>query len=282
MQITRNNSNDEAYEIMFDDLIKDVFGVSFAPWFARKLWDARYESHSVIENGRMLANACIYKTQMKVRGNPFYALQLGAVATREEVRGNGLSRLLMEHILARYPDTPAFLGANPSVAEFYPRFGFRPVQTYCPQIKAAIDNDTAGAVRLNPDDAAVIKAVQSRKMYSNAMDSLNTQPIQMFHLLLDYPDAIYHLPGCGAMVVAEQNGETLWIADVIAQAPVSLDALFKELPFRAVQRVEFGFCPDWLGVAPEWSAMDARKEPYFIRGAWDLPERFRFPMLSET
>lgn len=282
MRITMNNHNDKGYETMFGDLIKDIFGFSFAPWFERKLWDYRYESYSVIESGIMLANICIYKTEMNVCNKPFYALQLGGVATRKDERGKGLSRLLMEHILAKYPNIPAFLGANPSVTGFYPRFGFRPVQTYHPQVKAGINNGSYNAIKLNLDDTAVIKAIHNRKMHSHVLEGFNTQSIQIFHLLLDYPDAIYHLPGCGAIVVAEQKDDTLFIADVIAEPPVPFDTLQKELPFNGVRGVEFGFCPDWLGVSPEWMPVDRAKEPYFIRGEWNLPPKFRFPVMSET
>ena len=282
MHITMNNCNDVDYEMMFDNLIKAVFGFSFAPWFERKLWDNRYESYSVIENDRMLANICIYKTEMTVSGKPFYALQFGGVATRKDERGKGLSRLMMEHILAKYPDTPAFLGANPSVTDFYPRFGFHLVQTYHPHLEVAINNENCNAIKLSLDDTTVIEAIHSRKMRSNALDSLNTQSIQIFHLLLDYSDAIYHLPNCAAIVVAEQKGDALFIADIIAETPVLFDTLQKELPFNGVKSVEFGFCPDWLDVNPEWTPVDMEKEPYFIRGEWNLPEKFRFPTMSET
>ena len=282
MRITMNNCNDKDYEIMFDNLIKEVFGFSFAPWFERKLWNDRYESYSIIENKRMLANICVYKTEMTVCGKPFHALQFGGVATRTDKRGKGLSRLLIEHILTKYPDTSAFLGANPSVTDFYQRFGFRPVQTYHPYIEVAINNENCNDVKLSPDDTTVIKAIHSRKIHSHTLDSLNTQSIQQFHLLLDYPDAIYQLPNCGAIVVAEQEGDALFVADVIVKMTIPFDTLQKELPFDGVHSVEFGFCPDWLDVNPEWKPVDMAKEPYFIRGEWNLPEKFRFPTMSET
>jgi GNAT superfamily N-acetyltransferase len=282
MQITMNNHNNKVYTELFCEFIKDIFCFSFAPWLERKLWDERYESYSVIDNGRMLANICVYKTEMNVCGKPFYTLQFGGVAVRKEKRSMGLSRLLTEYILEKYNNIPVFLGANSRVTKFYPRFGFRPVQTYHPKIQAAINNSQCNAIKRGPDDITVIQAIQCRTMYSNTLDSLNTQPIQMFHLLLDYSDAIYHLPDHDTIVVAEQNGDKLFIADVIAKTPISFDTLQKELPFNGIQCVEFGFCPDWLGVDPEWEPVDMAEEPYFICGEWNLPEKFRFPIISET
>ena len=51
-----------------------------------------------------------------------------------------------------------------------------------------------------------------------------------------------------------------------------LDLYKPALPFFGETRVEFGFCPEWLGVTPNWEPVDAEKEPFFIYGEWDLPD----------
>ena len=250
-------------------------------WLERKLWDTRYESHAIVEDGRMLSNICLYKTDMLVSGKPIRVHQLGGVATRKEARGQGLSRALMEHVLGLSPNIPVFLGANPSVLEFYPRFGFRPVQLHRPELETAVDNAVT-PVRLSPDDPRVSRMLKANALRSGVLESLNTQPVQMFHLLLDYPDDIYYLRESDALVVASAKQERLFIAGVMAERPTAFEQIRKELPFSGIRRVEFGFCPDGLGVSPQWVPMDGEAEPYFVRGDWSLPEHFRFPALSET
>lgn len=280
--IAMNNHNDSAYEAMFDDLIRDTFGFSFAPWLARRLWDARYESYSVIENGHMLANICVFKADITLRGRQRRAHQLGGVATRGAERGKGLSRLLMEHILNKYPETPAFLFANPSVLDFYPRFGFRPAPDYRPFLLAEIDNADLRPIKLDAEHPRLEAALRERGAYSSILDCLNTYSIQVFHLLLDYPEGIYHLPKSDVVLVAEQKGDCLFIADVIAKAPVAFERIRAELPFSGIRRVEFGFCPDWMGVSPDWQMANAREDPFFLRGEWDLPSEYCFPTMSKT
>jgi GNAT superfamily N-acetyltransferase len=282
MNITVSRNNNPAYERQFDELIKEVFCFSFAPWFDRKLWDERYESYSIIQDGTMLSNVCICKTDMLIRGQTIRAHQFGAVATRESERGKGLSRLLMDYILSLYPDVPAFLYANPSVIDFYPRFGFRQAPALLPGIVVTINNTLGRAIKYSPDDELIIHMLGGRRIYSSIADSVNTQPVQIFHLLTDYRDDIYYLPKCGAMIVAEQELGRLFLADVVTPEPISFDELKKELPFSGVAYVEFGFCPDWLGVDPQWERADAGKEPFFLRGNWDLPEAYRFPAMSAT
>ena len=173
MNITANQQNDPAYESLLDDLIREIFGFSFAPWFERKLWDQHYESFSIIQDNKMIANACIYKTDLLINGQTLRAHQFGAIATRKDQRGKGLSRLLIEHILSLYPDTPAFLFANPSVTDFYPRFGFCQVQTYSPCISVTLDNSPDTAIKYGPDDDFVRKMLYSKRIYSNIVDSLH-------------------------------------------------------------------------------------------------------------
>ena len=282
MNITTNSQNDPTYESLLDDLIQEVFGFSFAPWFRRKLWDERYESYSIIADNIMLANVCIYKADLLINRQPFRAHQFGAITTRKNKRGKGLSRLLMEHILSLYTDTPAFLFANPSVIDFYPRFGFRQVQTYSPGLAITINNTSNKAVKYSPDDDFVRKMLYDKRVMSNIVDSNNMQPIEIFHLIMAYSDGTYYLPDCDALIIAKQKDNTLFLADIITQKPLTFDTLAKELPFKGVKYVEFGFCPDWLGVAPSWEPVDGSEEPFFIYGDWNLPETFCFPAMSVT
>jgi len=271
---------------MFDALINEIFGISFDTWLERKLWGERYVSYSIIDNGKMIANLCIYDNDMVVGGERFRAIQLGAVCTRESARGKGYSRRLMERVLSDYSDVPAFLFANKSVIDFYPRFGFRQVQSFKPVLKTGFTDimGTAGesAVKLNVDDPVVTDAVKSRNCYSNILDCLNTASIQMFHLLKDYPDDIFHLPESGMVIVAYQENNKLFIADVISEKPVTFEKIKAELPFNGIETVEFGFCPDWLDVSPVWEPVPLNEVMFFIKGKWNLPDVFRFPAMSET
>jgi len=280
MTISINSGNDPIYTAAFDDLVQEVFKFSFKPWLERNLWDQRYESHSIMEDGKMLANVCIFKTDMLVRGQPVRAHQFGAVATRASQRGKGLSRMLIEHVLDMYPNVPSFLGANDTVTEFYTRFGFRPVQTYRPVMDIAIDN--IASEKCTIDDDIVQKALYGRRAYSSLVDSVNTETVQICQMLTNpkYKNHIYFLAKCGVVIVARQVGETLFLSDVICgDGSITFDDIAKELPFSGVIRVEFEFCPDWLGVTTKWEPLN---EPYFICGDWNLPEYFRFPALSET
>jgi len=282
MNIAVNKQNNPAYEAMFDSLIQEVFGFSFEPWLEYGLWDDRYESYSVIENGKILSNICIFKSELLINSEKILAIQLGAVATRKTERGKGLSRLLMEHVLTLYPNTPAYLFANSRVVDFYPKFGFRQVQTYIPTLSVQINNTKHSAQKCDLDDEIVEEMLLSRNVHSNFIDCTNSYSIQMFHLIMSHSEDIYYLPNCNAVVVATEKNGTLFLVDVMSKHPVSFKSIAAELPFVEVHTVEFGFCPNWLNVSPKWKPTDMNAEPFFVRGEWNLPEKFRFPIMSTT
>jgi len=282
IEITLNNQHNPKYEALFDNLIQEVFGFSFSPWLERKLWGENYESYSVIENGKMLSNVCVYKSDMIVQGKTIKTNRFGAVATRKDSRGKGLSRTLMEHILSIYPNTPALLTANSTVTDFYPRFGFRQAQVYKPEVTSLINNDPNKAIKYKLDDKKFMSLLYGRNCYSKIVDCIGTQSTQIFHLIMEYSEDIYYLQNLDVAVIAEQDSNRLLLVDVIAKKPISFETLKQELPFTNVEVVEFGFSTDWLGVSPSWIPLDMEDEPFFIRGEWNLPEYYRFPLMSET
>jgi len=99
---------------------------------------------------------------------------------------------------------------------------------------------------------------------------------------MDYDEDIYLLPESNAIVVAYQTDEHLFIADIIAMKPVTFEQIKAELPFTGIEKIEFGFCPDWLDVKPTWEPVSMTDVMFFVKGEWNLPEAFRFPATSET
>jgi predicted acetyltransferase len=101
MQIAFNNGNDKDYQTMLNNFLKRIF-FNFQFWYDLNLWDENYESYSIIENDEIVSNICVYKTQLIFNAKQYPALSIGAVATKQEYRGRGLSRLLMEQFIGKY------------------------------------------------------------------------------------------------------------------------------------------------------------------------------------
>lgn len=281
MNITMMNHYEPAHGAMLNERMTEAFGFSFADWFALGQWTEQYEVYSIIDGGRILSNVGVYKTELLVRGQSIQALQIGGVATAADCRGRGYLRRIMEHIFQKYPETPAFLHANDSVTQFYPRFGFRRVWEGKPTVTVSLDNDIL-PIKLRLSDERISRAMAARGVYSNVLDCVGTQTVQVFHQLMDCGDDTYLLPDLDAVVIAKQRGDQLMISDVMASRRISLDALCAHLPFAGVRRIEFGFCPDWLSAEPDWARIESDDEALFVRGDLALPDKFRFPVTSLT
>ena len=272
------NSYDPDYAARLNPLVREIFDFDFDFWFRRGFWTEKYESYSLTGGDRIIAHVGVARQKVRVGDKTFLAIQLGAVACVPEERGNGHVRRLIDNILRRYPGTPAFLYANDSVTEFYPKFGFRPAEEQLPVAAAVIDNDIAPE-RCAPEELREL-AMKRRRPASDLFDVLDGGEIRCFHLFGEYADKLYRL-GPDLAVAAEREGETLKLYELFAERPVHWSKVRKLLPFGGIKRVEFGFSPDRFGVEFEWET-PKKSAGLFLRGDWDLPEHFRIPLFAHT
>ena len=97
-----------------------------------------------------------------------------------------------------------------------------------------------------------------------------------------YDGCFYYFEAEDAIIVAELDGATLRICDVLARTTFDLRSYLPRGAKDAAIRVEFGFTPDvWWPDARVIA--DYTDSPLFVRGAHRLPEvPFKFPMLAQT
>lgn len=266
------------YKKQLNELATEVFGFSFGRWQEQGLWDGDFECYSIIENGIMLANVSIYWMKLLINGIPKEYLQISTVATREEHRGKGLSRKLMEYIFNRYPETPDFLVGNDSVREFYPKFGFTAVIDKQPYVECSLQKQ-GEMLRLDITDPKIDFYLKGRTQYSGIFDCTNRYSINWFHLLYRYPKRIYEIPQLGLMLVAMQDNNILHIMDIAATKPVSFSQLIPQLHFDGVDTIEFGFNPDWLDVDYHTRDNEMEDSTLFVKGDFEVGTDYILPSM---
>ncbi len=118
---------DAALQAAFCDYVPQVFkSIDFRRWCEWGEWNDDYRAFAVVEDGRVLANVSVMRMRLRLEGRDVTGFQLGAVGCLPSRRGRGLSRGVMEAALDFCGDAPVLLFANPTVLDYYPRFGFAP------------------------------------------------------------------------------------------------------------------------------------------------------------
>ena len=161
--------------------------------------------------------------------------------------------------------------------EFYPRFGFRRAEDFLPVAEERLLPCPA-ARRITPDEARPL--LEKRCQFSRVFDAADGLPIHLFHLYGECRDHIWQLSGETA-AVAIQEGSTLRLLDVFGSRPTEWSEVRTRLPFSGIERIEFGFTPDFLKVDFHWERRPESRN-LFLHGDFGLPEQFCFPALLET
>jgi predicted N-acetyltransferase YhbS len=259
----------------------------FRRWYARGGWTPGYEAHALAEGGELLANVSVMRMRLVIGGRELRGAQLGAVGSVPEVRGRGLVRPLLEHVLARLePEADlVFLYANESVLDFYPRFGFRRVQESVFELEGALDPAPAPALRLDLDDpsqrAAWLGACAGSLPPTERFGVRDYGSVALWHACNFYPRDVRVLDGGEAYAVAVQRDDTLHLLDLAAPGLFDLLPVLPRLLTGPIARVRFGFCPErWC---PRARAVGPNDEALFVRGSISLPaEPFALPVLAQT
>ena len=190
MRLIRDYMQNAAARAALGALTQAAFGFDFEAWVARGFYArGAYVPYSFEEDGRILSNVSVNRMEFCLNGEKRRWLQIGTVATREDMRGQGLARRLVEIALADSMDgcDGVYLFANPEAAGFYEKCGFARGIEYRSFPRAEACSDTnARFVPVNPKDeralAAYQRAVRETKPYA-ALWQENGFGLAMFYTM---------------------------------------------------------------------------------------------------
>lgn len=231
MRLIRGYMQDAAARAALGALTQAAFGFDFEAWAARGFCaHGAYVPYSFEEDGRILSNVSVNRMEFCLNGEKRRWLQLGTVATREDMRGRGLARRLVEIALADSMDgcDGVYLFANPEAAGFYEKCGFTRGIEYrsFPRAEAYLNTDArlssmrergdscaearldtgARFVPVNPGDeralAAYQRAVRETKPYA-ALWQENGFGLAMFYTM--NAENAYYCPALDAYAVVEDG-----------------------------------------------------------------------------
>jgi predicted N-acetyltransferase YhbS len=279
---------DHHWHEAFIDYVPRVFArASFRRWYRLGGWNEDYVAFSIADGTDIVASASLQRMNIVLRGEWLTGWQLGAVGVVPQWRGRGLQRRIMQRLLGSVDEKDiVFLFANDTVLDFYPLFGFKRVieSVFAAEYDVEPASEPLRALSIDrADDLALLARVAAAAAPTTREFAARSYGgVLLWYWANFYDGCFYYCEAEDAIIVAELDGATLRICDVLARTPFDLRSYLPRVVKHDAQRVEFGFTPDvWWPDARVIA--DYMESPLFVRGAHRLPEApFKFPMLAQT
>jgi len=288
-QVVENYRDYELLIMKFHEFISMVFpNISFKEWYLKGFWTENYIPFSIIESGKIISSASAAIMEVIYQGQNKKAIQIGAVGTLPECRNQGLSRLLMDHIINKYEDDVDFffLHANETVLEFYPKFSFRSIKENSFEMISNIPKPTFSARKLNIDDkgdySLLIKLISNRKLVTKLFGAKNYTFITMWHIINLYKNNLFYLEKEELVVIKNEKADTMYIVDVIFGRPFNFNLVLPNfISSDSIKSIKYYFPPDQLKY--NYDKIVKEDTGLFILGNLELENmQFRYPETAVT
>lgn len=239
-----------ALRASFNRLAGTTFCLDFEPWYQHGFWTEKYNPYSIIYKGEVIANISVNQMELIKNGEVKHYIQLGTVMTDANYRNQGLSRKLMEQILAEYQGKTdgIYLFANQTVLNFYPKFGFQKETEWQYYMELETKENTSVkeesvkkvSMETKEDWQKFISIIQSS--VSNSSFDFKQSELTMFYLSSFMKDCVYYIPDQNAYVVAEQDNSILYLKQIYATKEIKPEQIATAFA-PAVKKVILEFTP---------------------------------------
>lgn len=284
--IIKLDRHDDALRASFNRLAEATFGLNFEGWYQNGFWGDNYAPYCAVEDGQVLANVSVNRTDLQVDGQTYRIRQLGTVMTAESHRNQGLIRAIMGRVQQELADADGvYLFANDEVLDFYPKFGFARDTEYV-HTKAVSQTTARTAVPVpmdGPADWAVLQQAMDRSAVQSACTMVDNPGLIFFYASQFLKDNVFYLPALDAHVIAEEEDGSLLLHQIFCPEAVSIDAV--TAAFGAdITQVTLGFTPqDPSGFTAE--ELHEEDTTFFVQGDFFRnfgAKRLRIPTLSHA
>ena len=235
-----------------------------------------------------MSNISVNVIDFLVKGEKRTYIQIGTVMTDPEHRDQGLSRLLLEKVLAKWRGKCdlIYLFANNSVLDYYPKFGFSRVEEYQYSKETNLRISQSKATKLNMLDNQN-KALLFNKADQSApfspLSMIDNASLVMFCYTAIQENNVYYIDELDAVVVADFEQDTLYLKDVFCETEVPLDKVISALASKETRKVVLGFTPNDKASFDE-NILIPVDALFILDDRWGLfdNEKLQFPVLSHA
>lgn len=286
MEIVKHYRDNPVLRRSFNRLAEATFGLNFENWYQNGFWGDNYAPYSVLEDGEIVANVSVNRTDMWIEGSRKKLYQLGTVMTAEGYRNRGYIHAIMAEVDKDLADADGvYLFANDSVLDFYPKFGFRKGREYACS-KAVCQSGECRMERVPMDSAAgweKLRKAMELSTFPGACRMAGNPELIFFYVSQFMRDCVFYENQLDAWVIAEEEEGNLLIHNVFSPNPIALDDVIAAFG-SGITGVTLGFSPaDSTG----FSCAEHKEDDctFFVRGEAfrDFADKkLRIPTLSHA
>lgn len=287
----KNYQDHEKLRLKFNAMTRNFWGFDFENFYQSTFWDDTCCIYTLFSDGEIVAHTTLTLFKTQLHSKEMLLAQLGTVMTAEKHQRKGLARFLMEYIQGEFKDQldGMFLFANDTVTEFYPKFGFVPVDEYQASLNGVFANTGQIAKKLNLDHSSDLKLFENYVEQSIPTAALNTynKGLAFFYTYaypeFGYKQTIYFLEQLKTIAVAEIEENTLTIVQLYQLESCPMEDVISALAHTPVTNVCFGFTP--LGLNTSFERYKDEDLTLFVcenLAALFEQQQLMIPMLSHT
>lgn len=247
-----NYKNNEELRNIFYKLTQKIWKFDFSKWFESGYWEDSCRLYSLLDDHKMVSHITVSIIDFVVLGEKKRFVQFGTVSTDEDYRKQGLNRFLLEKVLGEWKDKCdlIYLYANDSVLDYYPLFGFVPVNEY-QAIKEIEHQPNSHIVRKmnidNPNDHSLLytMAKDAVPLFKISMVN-NAGQIMLYCNYFDkfsFKENLFYIESLDAIAIAAYKENDLMLYDILSTKEVGIDEVICALSTEQTQRALIHFMP---------------------------------------
>ncbi|HAY3499892.1 GNAT family N-acetyltransferase, partial [Elizabethkingia anophelis] len=202
---------------------------------------------------RIVSHVTVSLFYTEIRGEKKKILQFGTVMTDSEYRNRGLSRFLMEQVIADFGEKTdgMLLFANKSVLDFYPKFGFQAAKEY-QAFKNIISENLTSSLEIRKLDMNRREDIEllTRRIENSIPNTqlvLQNSAVSLLYCYaypkFGYTNSVYYIENLDTAVVASVEANVLEITEIFSANIIDLQDVIRAFSHEKFTSVRLGFTP---------------------------------------
>ncbi|AKH95113.1 GNAT family N-acetyltransferase [Elizabethkingia anophelis] len=244
---------DEVLRKEFNRLTQEVWKFDFENYYQLGLWDDSCIIYSLFDKKRIVSHVTVSLFYTEIRGEKKKILQFGTVMTDPEYRNRGLSRFLMEQVIADFGEKTdgMLLFANKSVLDFYPKFGFQAAKEY-QAFKNIISENLTSSLEIRKLDMNRREDIEllTRRIENSIPNTqlvLQNSAVSLLYCYaypkFGYTNSVYYIENLDTTVVASVEANVLEITEIFSANIIDLQDVIGAFSHEKFTSVRLGFTP---------------------------------------